>query len=283
MRRALVLGGGGPVGFAWECGLVAGFAQGGADLGRADFVLGTSAGAITGARLAGGVPAAELAESVLDPASRLIAPPAGGSPEAFGRMMQLARAEDAARRNPAELRREIGALALTAETAAEDAFLEVIGRELGALPRAGWPACDYACAAVDAEDGGFQLWDASCGADLRAAVASSCSVPGLLPPITVNGRRYMDGGLRSPTNADLAAGYEIVVVVSVLSGGETLDQEIETLQAAGSTVVAITPDDASLAAFGGDMMDAERKPEAARAGLAQGLSQADVLKSLWGS
>ncbi|MDB5445730.1 MAG: patatin, partial [Phenylobacterium sp.] len=55
--RALVLGGGGPVGVAWESGLIAGFAQAGVDLGRADFVLGTSAGSIVGAKLAMGVPA----------------------------------------------------------------------------------------------------------------------------------------------------------------------------------------------------------------------------------
>jgi ABC-type sugar transport system substrate-binding protein len=58
MSRALVLGGGGPVGIAWECGLLAGLAQAGVDLGTADFILGTSAGSFVGARLAMGAEAA---------------------------------------------------------------------------------------------------------------------------------------------------------------------------------------------------------------------------------
>jgi len=50
--RALVLGGGGPVGRAWEIGLTHGFAGQGIDLGTADLIIGTSAGAVVGATLA---------------------------------------------------------------------------------------------------------------------------------------------------------------------------------------------------------------------------------------
>ena len=89
MARALVLGGGGLVGVAWESVLIAGFAQGGVDLGQADFILGTSAGAIVGARLASGVCATRLAEAALDPASVEIRLPPGGSPEAFMKMLAL--------------------------------------------------------------------------------------------------------------------------------------------------------------------------------------------------
>jgi NTE family protein len=286
MRRALVLGGGGPVGFAWESGLIAGFAQGGVDLGEADFILGTSAGSIAGARLASGIETARLAEALIDPASTLIHPPVR-SPEAFMRMMNLVAAGQGDTRNPAEIRREVGALALSSETASEEEFVDVIGRELGELPSWTWPGRDYACTAVDAQDGGFQLWQASSGVDLRRAVTSSCSVPGLLPPITLQGRRYMDGGIRSATNADLAAGYDVVVVVAVAPPGAarqvaTLNEEIESLQGGGSTVIAITPDDASSASFGPNLMDAARKPDAARAGVAQALSQAAIVKDYWG-
>src|SRR6267378_5880441 len=65
MTRALVLGGGGPVGIAWESGLVAGLAQAGVDLGRADFTMGTSAGSFVGARLALGADAATLADPII--------------------------------------------------------------------------------------------------------------------------------------------------------------------------------------------------------------------------
>jgi NTE family protein len=288
MARALVLGGGGPLGVAWESGLIAGFAQGGVDLGLADYILGTSAGAIVGARLASGVEAASLADAPLDPAA-VVRPPSGGSPEAMMRMGQMMREGLGGARNPAEVRRELGALALGAEAASEAAFLEIMGRELGRVPHQGWPTRAFACTAVDAEDGGFQIWQADSGVDLLPAVASSACVPGLVTPITLQGRRYMDGGMRSPTNADLAVGYELVVVIAVQTPAaaegpfaKLINQEVESLQSGGATVVTITLDEGSAAVFGANPMDADRKPEVARAAVAQGLSQASVLKEFWG-
>src|SRR3954454_2806453 len=102
MTRALVLGGGGPLGVAWESGLISGFARAGVDLGQADSILGTSAGAIVGARLASGVASAGLADALLDPASAKLGPPPGGSPEAFLKMMSLMREGQGGTRNPAE-------------------------------------------------------------------------------------------------------------------------------------------------------------------------------------
>jgi NTE family protein len=287
MSRALVLSGGGPMGFAWESGLIAGFAQGGVDFGEADFILGTSAGAIAGARLASGLDPAGLAEAVIA-ADLTGAPPLNrGSPEIFARMMALMGAAQESSRHPAEARREIGALALAAEGAgAQDEFIAVMARELGELPGPAWPSrTRYACSAVDAEDGGFQLWEAGSGVELVRAVASSCCVPGMIEPIAILGRRYMDGGMRSPTNADLAAGHDVVVVISVVpersGAGRLLEEEVESLKAGGSTVITVAPDDGSLAALGTDLMDLARRPGAARAGVAQGLAQAEVLRDYW--
>ncbi len=56
------------------------------------------------------------------------------------------------------------------------------------------------------------------GWPLLDAVAASCAVPGVHPPITVGGRRLVDGGLRSPTDADLAAGCDRVLVVAPVGG-----------------------------------------------------------------
>jgi NTE family protein len=287
MKRALVLGGGGSVGFAWESGLIAGFAQAGVDLGEADYILGTSAGAITGARLSSGIETARLAEPLIDPAAARAAAPRIGATDAFMKMLAMVSEAELAARHPAELRREIGELALETETFEEDDFVRAIRQELGVLPAPGWPRRgDFVCTAVDAGDGGFQLWEAGSGVDLTTAVASSCSVPGLFPPVTVQGRRYMDGGMRSATNADLAAGYDVVVVVAVMSRGlerigRVLNEEVESLKASGSTVVTITPDDGSTTALGHDLMDASQKPHAARAGVAQAASQAAVLKEVW--
>lgn len=289
MTRALVLGGGGPVAFAWESGLLSGFAQAGVDLGAADDILGTSAGAIAGARLASGLDPTGLADRLIAEDLSGVAPLRRGSPEVLARMMALMGAGREAARHPADGRREIGALALSAVgTTGQDEFVATIGRELGELPGPAWPRRGgYACTAVDAQDGGFQIWRADSGVDLARAVASSCCVPGMVEPIALQGRRYIDGGMRSPTNADLAAGHDLVVVVSVAPAdgepiGRLLAEEVESLKASGSTVVVISPDEEALAALGPDLMDLARRAGAARAGLAQAIAQAPVLRELWG-
>jgi NTE family protein len=299
MTRALVLGGGGPVGIAWESGLVAGLAQGGVDLGRADFTLGTSAGAFVGARLALGAETKTFADAIVAdripgedrPASASRG--GGGSPPDLSGLMRLMGEAQGGVRNPAEVRQEIGAFALAAPTMGEEAFIETFGKSFSTLPVDAWPERGFACTAVDAETGAFQLWTKASGVGVVRAVASSCSVPGVYPPVTLNGRRYIDGGMRSSTNADMAAGHELVVVVAVRLGaaggqlGERIaarfNEEVETLKDGGATVVTITPDEACVAAFGTNLMDFRRRPDAARAGLAQGLAYAAEVKPYWES
>jgi NTE family protein len=109
--------------------------------------------------------------------------------------------------------------------------------------------------------------------------------------VTLNGRRYIDGGMRSATNADMAAGHELVVVIALRLGagggvvGERIaaqfDEEIETLKGGGATVLTITPDEASLEAFGLNLMDFRKRPGAAKAGLAQGLAYAKDVGAYW--
>ena len=295
MTRALVLGGGGPVGIAWESGLVAGLAQAGVDLGRADFTMGTSAGSFVGARLALGADAKTLADPIL--ADRIPGedgrPARGGAPPAdLSRLMQMIGEAQGGLRNPAEARAEIGAFALAAQTMDEAAFIASFGRSFASLPADAWPERGFGCTAVDAETGAFQLWTKDSGVGVVRAVASSCSVPGVYPPVTLNGRRYIDGGMRSSTNADMAAGHDLVVVIAVrlgAAGGAAaeriaarFDEEVESLKHGGSTVVVITPDEASVEAFGVNLMDFRRRPDAARAGLAQGLTDAAELKPFWG-
>jgi len=281
--RALVLGGGGPLGLAWQSGLIAGFARAGVDLGAADVLLGTSSGAVVGARLALGAPAATLVEALAAPAPS--AARSAGGPD-LSRLGDLVAEAQSGTRNPAEVRREMGALALAAQTGPDADFVAQVAALLGG-PQV-WPARDFACTAVEVETGGFQLLDRDAGVDLAAAVAASCSVPGLFPPVSLGARRYMDGGLRSFTNADLAASCDLVVVLAVLPPGapaflaQRLDEEVECLKAGGGTVVSVTPDEAASAAFGPDLFDLGRSRAVAAAGLAQGASQAAVLQSVWG-
>ena len=298
-KKALVLGGGGPVGIAWESGLLTGFAEAGVDLSQADFILGTSAGSFVGAQLAMGAAPASLAAPFLAmgdaPKTPRPAAPARdpGRPAPDLTVLMRKMAEAASGKRPAqEVRAEIGAWAIEQSPMSEDDFIQSFGRFLAELPANAWPQKGYACTAVDAADGAFRLWDKAAGVGLARAVASSCSVPGVYPPVTLNGRRYIDGGMRSATNADMAIGHDLVVVIALRLGagggviGERLtaqfDQEIETLKDGGATVIVMTPDEASVAAFGSNLMDFRRRPDAARAGLAQGLADAKDLAAYWG-
>ena len=294
MSKALVLGGGGPVGIAWESGLVAGLAQGGVDLGQADFTLGTSAGSFVGARLALGADTPSFADLIIAdriPGEARGSSGGGGPPPDLTSLMRLMGEAQGGTRNPAEVRQEIGAFALGAPTMSEEAFIETFGKSFASQPGDAWPQRGFACTAVDAESGAFQLWTKASGVGVVRAVASSCSVPGVYPPVTLKGRRYIDGGMRSSTNADMATGHELVVVIAVRLGaaggalGERIAarfaEELETLKDGGATVVTITPDDEAIASFGTNLMDFRRRPDAARAGVKQGLAYAADLKPYW--
>jgi NTE family protein len=286
--RALVLGGGGPVGVAWETGLIAGFARAGVDLSQADYVLGTSAGSIVGARLRLTREPTAMADGLLAPRPPGAESAAGPAPD-LRRIFELIAESQSGSRNPAQVRRELGELALAAQTMPPDGFLARIGLALGEPAGAAWPGRGFACTAVDTGDGGFQLWESGSGVELLPAIASSCAVPGVFPPVPILGRRYMDGGMRSVTNADLAAGYDVVVIIALqfARGGadlvaRQLAEETESLQAGGATVVTITPDEASLAAMGSNLMDFGRNAPVASAGLAQAAADAAVLGPIWG-
>ena len=291
MSRALVLGGGGPVGVAWETGLLAGLAEAGVDVGDADRIVGTSAGSVVGAHLARGD---SLATLMREPDRNVVAPPEdvvvpAVDPTSMATLgMAIFEALTGARPH-AEIVRDIGVLALGAETIAEDAFVAMTGAGLGA----GRPGHGFACTAYHAESGAFAVWDEAAGAPLDRAVASSCSVPGLFPPITIAGRRYMDGGAISGTNCSLAAGHDRVVVVSAMSNPVPgaadflrvpLLAEIEALEAGGATVELVEFDDASVEAGGGNLLAFSREIVMAvgAAGLAQGRVEAERIGALWG-
>ncbi|HEY5070787.1 MAG TPA: patatin-like phospholipase family protein [Caulobacteraceae bacterium] len=296
-KRALVLGGGGPVGIAWEAGLLAGLAEGGVDLAKADRIVGTSAGSFVGAQLALGRAARELADAIIAEGERTTqGPPTAGARPAgptadltvLFRKMNEAAAGD---RDPQEVRREIGAFSLSAETMDEDAFIKTFGRGFSGLPQDTWPGGDFVCTAVDALTGEFVVWNRDAGVWVVRAVASSCSVPGVYPAVTLKGRRYIDGGMRSSTNADLAAGFGEVVVVAVRGAPDdprtvrlrqTVDREIAALKDGGATVEFIVPDEAGVSAFGANLMDFRRRPGAARAGEAQGRDLSQRLRAFWG-
>ncbi|HTX50988.1 MAG TPA: patatin-like phospholipase family protein [Caulobacteraceae bacterium] len=297
MTRALILGGGGPVGIAWEAGLIAGLAEAGVDLAAADYICGTSAGSFVGSQLAMGRPIGEMAAAILAEAQRPRAdpPPVNGRPAQqaaapnLALLFQKMQETSSGTRDPKDVRKEIGAFALAAQTVDEATFIRGFGRSLSQDQAESWPtARDYACTAVDAETGEFVVWTAESKVGLAKAVASSCSVPGVFPPITINGRRYIDGGMRSATNADLAEGHDLVVILALriaamnAGGPSPLDREIETLKGGGARVEVVYPDEASQTAFGVNLMDTRVRPAACQAGLTQGRALAAAMGGIWG-
>jgi len=270
-ERALVLGGGGVAGIAWETGVLFGLSEAGVDVTGADLVVGTSAGSTVGAQMSSGMPLAEMWARQVEPGRQQPEPAPAGSPlaELMATMSLLAERHV----DPKELRRAIGEVALAASTVDEDVRRAVIAAR---LPRPDWPARDLRIVAVDAHTGDPIVFDRAAGVGLVDAVAASCAVPGVWPPVTVNGTRYVDGGVRTMTNADLAAGYQRVLVLAPLDEPAVHDQVAGLGRAA-----LIQPDEASLAAFGTNLLDPSTRTPAAEAGYAQGVAEAARVAALW--
>jgi NTE family protein len=295
-KRALVLGSGGPVGIVWETGLLAGLAEAGVDLSEADLIVGTSAGSIVGALIAMGKAPGELAASILSESEALSGPLSHLSmlpdPDFTNFIDKMAEAVSG-KRPAREVRVEIGKWALRTETITEEMFIAILGHIFSELLDDRWPDRDFACTAVDALNGDFVVWNKEAGASIKRAIASSCSVPGVLPPITINGRRYMDGGTHSATNADLAKGYDTAVVVAVSgTAGDPemaaqfrrqLDSELILLRGSGTRVELLVPNASSVRALGPNLMDPRNVAAAAEAGLAQGNQEAATLSVSWGN
>jgi NTE family protein len=188
-------------------------------------------------------------------------------------------------------RAAIGRFALEADALPEEQFVAGFGY----LRTDEWPE-RYACTAVDAETGEFVVWDVKSGAPLERAVASSCAVPGIFAPITINGRRYIDGGMRSGTNADLAKGHDLVLIVSLMSPQRMaaapgdpraarylarIESEHKVLADSGARVETVGPDAQAASALGMNLMDATRAPAAALEGVRQGEAMAAEIDALW--
>jgi NTE family protein len=274
-ERALVLGGGGVTGVGWEWGVIAGLASAGVRLLDADLVVGTSAGSVVAAQLTSGRDVSELYEAQLrPPTSELAARLSPLSLLRFG--VAMARSRDAQ-----QFRARIGAMALAAKTVSEADRRDVISAR---LPSESWPDRRVLITAVDAETGEFVTFDRDSGVSLVDAVGASCAVPTVWPPVTIDGRRYIDGGMRSGANADLAADADRIVIIAPLSTGggyltRVSDQVAELSKRA--KVVLIMPDDEAQSAIGRNVLDPARRAPAARAGKAQAARIAAEVAAVW--
>ena len=275
--RALVLGGGGVTGIGWELGVVAGLAEAGVRLADAELVVGTSAGSVVGAQLLSGRRVEELYAAQLRPPDGELAGRTG-----IGVLLRWAFAS-LSTRDEAKARARIGHMALRARTAvsAQERLAVIATR----LPSHEWPRhARLLVTAIEAEHGSFRVFDADSGVPLVDAVAASCAVPMVWPPVPVEGRPHVDGGVRSVANADLAAGADRVVVLAPITQAARRSGRIDRQLAGlgpGVRTVVVTPDAGARKAYGRNALDPGRRADAARAGRAQAPSVLDAVRAVW--
>ncbi|WP_332601739.1 patatin-like phospholipase family protein [Arthrobacter sp. S2(2024)] len=290
--RALVLGGGGSTGNAWLIGVIAGLFDAGLDVTDADLTIGTSAGSTAAAQIAGATPT-QLFANILDAVPPQRPAPVGSGPgraparpvvnhlERINKI--IADAQDVA-----DMRRRLGAAALDMDAASDGAWSTQWRTTVATrLPSQHWPERTVLITAVDARNGEPVAFDRHSGVDLVDAIAASCS-SGL--PYRIGDKRYLDGGYRSNAeNADLAAGYGRVLVLSPFGGrslqplewGTHLATQVDELRAGGSRVETIFPDSNSEHMFGANAMDLSLRPPAAQAGYEQGRALAGQITEFW--
>jgi len=273
MGSALVLGGGGLAGIAWTTGVLAGLAEGGADVTGADLLVGTSAGATVGAQLGSGTGLAELyrRQAETERQNRELRPVGVDVAKIFDEWALLSEGAT----DPLERRRRIGAQARAVTTVDPAERRAVVA---GRLPSDAWPRRRLVIVAVDADTGEPRFFDRDSGVPLVDAVAASGAVPMVWPVITIDGAGYVDGGIRTMANADLAAGSDPILIIAPLPEPD-LDRDVAELSRT-ARVEVISPDEASREAFGADPLDPDTRTPAARAGHAQGIRLAPAMAGL---
>jgi NTE family protein len=290
----LVLHGGGSAGNAWEIGVIAGLSKAGVDVTEADLIIGTSAGATAAAQVTSASPT-ELLSAILDaPSAQQGDPgrPSGGRPPIGPVIDHMERTNRiiAAAKDAADMRRRMGAAALEMDAASDGSGQERWRATVAArLPSHRWPERAILITAVDARTGEPVVFDRHSGVDLVEAVAASTANGFGVPPFGIGNDRFIDGGYRRNENADLAVGYERVLVLSPFGGRSRhpeqwrmqLDAQVDELRSSGSTVETIFPDGSSREAFGSNMMDPSRRRPSGLAGYEQGKAHGERLTKFW--
>ena len=279
--RALVLGGGGVAGIAWMTGFLLGLCERNVDLRAADLTIGTSAGATLAAQLGSTASLDELFQRFVDPSSQ------DGEIEPDPRLLESFREFRSTLpsiSDPAERIRHIGKWALENPTVPESERRAVVARR---LPSHHWPEAETHIVVVDAHSGEMVIFDRNSQVDLVDAVTASCAVPGIWPPVTIHGRRFIDGGVRSAENADLAKGYARTLILSPMGttlpriGGNSLNGQIDILHSSGGKTCLVSPDPKSRRAIGLNPLSLEARRPAAEAGREQGRRIVADVAAFW--
>jgi NTE family protein len=278
---ALVLAGGGVAGIAWETGVLLGIqdvepAAAALIIGQPTTLIGTSAGSNVAAQISTGTPLETLFERQLDDKSGEIYVEAD-----FVAFMANMAAIQSEASSPDDARSRIGTLAKNTETVEREVRRGVIEAR---LPGMVWSDRDLRIVSVDADSGVPIVFDRASGVSLVDAVEASSAVPGIWPVVPLAGHRYIDGGVRTMANADLAAGFDPVLVLVPQTGrtpnGYSIDPA-ELASLAPSRVHVIYADAASVAAFGINPLDPGVRRPAALAGRELGRSIAAQVAAFW--
>ena len=279
LRRGLVLGGGGITGIAWETGLLLGLQDLGVDVTGADAVVGTSAGSVVGAQITTGVSLADLFDYQVSPPRP--APLARISPLVLA---GFARALLRSRGDLEAFGRYVGRWSARRAAAGKLPTLEARFDAIRErLPVQEWgPGGRLQVTAVDVGSGALRVFDGSDGVSLVEAVTASCAVPGVYPPVPIQGRSYIDGGARSGSNADLVTDCDRVLAFT------PVDRSVGPLRTAGDLLgsvphLVVSPDAASVTAIGKNVLDPARRADSARAGRAQAAAVAPLAREIWES
>lgn len=272
--RALVLGGGGVTGIAWETGVLLGLERRGVHVRDADLIVGSSAGSAVAAQIAGPTPLEKLYQAQLDGLVNELPGKLG-----LTGILKLLLAMRFTREEQKALAK-VGAMALRSRTVAEPVRRAVIEQR---LPIHAWPERALKVPASNATTGEFTVFDKDSGVDLIDAVAASCAVPMVWPPVTIGSQRYIDGGIRSVANVDLAAGHDRIIVITPgtqgLRKGSAPADQLAAAHPAASVIVS--PDADARAVIGKNPLDPRARTAAARGGLEQAERVADAVRDAW--
>jgi len=274
--RAVVLGGGGVTGMAWEIGIITALLQEGIDLADADVIIGTSAGSFVGSALASGYDMKKLYDSqfdqnTLEENTSVDSEIMALWTEAFicgkddkkkiGKMLG-----DIAKKYPPKISRE------KRQSIVESRLTTTL-----------WPS-KLKVTAIDAETGALHVFDKDSGTPLINAVNASGAVPGLWPLVTFDERDWIDGGMVSSTNAHLADYYDKVVILSPMPQKyglvPSVKEDVAEMQKRAN-VSLIVPNNDSILAIGKNPYDPAHAESSAKAGFNQGIKEVAVIYKTW--
>jgi NTE family protein len=269
-----VLGGGGVTGIAWEVGILAGLADEGVQIGPGAVLIGTSAGAVVGAQVTSGTPIDNLYER-----QRAGVPHETGRTLRLSDLLRLARAQLFARGSEAVARR-LGRLALAKPVDDPERQRRIAEAR---LPCHSWGEADLRIVAVDAESGAVRVFTRHDGIALVDAVGASCAMPLSAAPVFIDDRRYIDGGMRSTVNLDLAPGAGPVVALAPSTAAIGPWARISRQRAAldpQRPVEIVLRDQTSKRAGGTNVMDPSVVPALVAAAREQGRREAPRLHAI---